>query len=300
MDVGEYLRRIDYTGPVEPTLEALQQIHLRHLLSVPFENLTIHSGGKILLERPLIYDKVVKQRRGGFCFEINGIFSWLLSQMGFEVTLLSAQVRNSITGCYGPPFDHLIILVALEGQRWLCDVGFGEGFQLPLSLETHGPLKQGNGVFQLRHQGETIFLETVMKGQGQENGRGQKTEYGHQEELMKEEQQVGWLQLYKFTLQPRHLEEFKAMCHYHQTSPSSLFYCKSLCSLLMPNGRITYIGRKLIITRYSSDGGGDVIKTTMELSDEEIPDTVQEKFGIKLQSPLTPKNEDIIPPPTIY
>nr|XP_006634658.1 PREDICTED: arylamine N-acetyltransferase, pineal gland isozyme NAT-3-like [Lepisosteus oculatus] len=285
MEAEQYLLRIGCSGPVSPTLATLQLIHHKHLLSVPFENLTIHCGGQILLELPWIYDKIVTQHRGGFCFENNGLFSWLLSQLGFEVTLLSAQVRNSITGRYGPPFDHLIIQVVLEGRRWLCNVGFGAGFQLPLSLETGEPQQQGDGLYRVRHRGETLFLETAREKPGEgEGGEGQ----------------GAWTELYKFTLQPRRLEEFKAMCWYHQSSPSSIFFCKSLCSLLLPGGRLSYMGRRLITTHSPPGEGGNGTRTVVELSDGEIPAVLRERFGIELPGPLTPKDENIVPPPPIY
>ncbi|XP_048832448.1 arylamine N-acetyltransferase, pineal gland isozyme NAT-3-like [Brienomyrus brachyistius] len=283
MDTEKYLLRIGFDGPATPTLETLNRIHRRHLLSVPFENLTIHSGGWVDLELQCLYDKIVNQRRGGFCYENNGLFSWLLSQLGFKITVLSAQVKNRITRVYGPPFDHLIVMVMLEGQRWLCDVGFGAGFEIPISLETEDSQKQEHGVFRVRCEGETMFLETVEEDQ---------TEGKSKEE--------GWTGLYKFTLQPREREDFLAMCLYHQTSPSSIFYCKSLCSLLLPNGRVTYMGHKLTVTSFPSEVGGPISKTTLKISDKEIPELLRETFGMVLPSPIIPKDEVIIPPASIY
>ncbi|XP_071382149.1 arylamine N-acetyltransferase 2-like [Centroberyx affinis] len=280
MDTEKYLLRIGYVAPAEPTLDVLRSVHACHLLSVPFENLTVHSGGRVQLDPQLLYDKIVNQRRGGFCFENNGLFSWLLSEIGFEVTLLSGQVRNSITGRYGPPFDHLISMVTLEGRRWLCDVGFGgSGFSSPLSLETSGLQEQGHRVYRIREDKGMCFLEWQGEGVGD----------------------VEWTEIYKFTLEPRRLEDFVEMCQYHQSSPSSIFFCKSLCSIMKPAGRLTYIGRKLITTTFPTEERGSVLKTTSEeLKDEEIPGILAEKFGVVLNSPLVPKDEAITPPPVMY
>lgn len=282
MDIEKYLLRIGNLVPVEPTLEALRCVHRSHLLSVPFENLTLHTGGRVQLDLPLLYEKIVNQRRGGFCYENNGLFSWLLSKMGFEVTLLSGQVRNHITLRFGPPFDHLISMVTLKGQRWLCDVGFGaSGFNIPLSLETNEPQQQGHRVYRIRKDKDVHFLEW----QGEED-RGVNGE---------------WTEIYKFTLEPRCLEDFIEMCGYHQSSPSSIFYCKSLCSILTPGGRVTYIGHKLITTVFPTDARGSVLKTTTrELKDEEIPGVLEEQFGVVLNSPLVPKDEAITPNPIVY
>lgn len=285
MDIKAYLRRIGYYGPLLPSLETLQQIHRSHMLSVPFENLTIHSGGKVRMDLSCLYDKIVVQRRGGFCYENNGLFSWLLSELGFEVHILSAQVKNRFTGKYGPPFDHFISMVLLGGHRWLCDVGFGACFETPLSLETTSPQKQTHGVFRLISDGDMITLESSQQAQGEQVATAD---------------EINWTQLYKFTLQPRKRVDFQDMCEYHQTSPSSLFFCKSLCSLLLPRGRITYMGHKLLVTTYPTQDGGNVVKTAKELSDDEIPTILKEKFGIELYSPLIPKDVDITPPAVQY
>ncbi|XDV47510.1 hypothetical protein PO909_017115 [Leuciscus waleckii] len=209
-------------------------------MAVPFENLTVHIG-----ERN------------------NGLFSWLLSQMGFDVTILSAQVRNRFTGAYGPPFDHFIMMVKLDGHRWLCDVGFGSGFQLPLSLETDSPQAQSHGVYRIRSQGDFIFMET--KSETEVSGSAEEC----------------WLEQYKFTLESRERDDFRAM-------------------LLLPTGRITIMGRKLIITSLTSEDGQQAMKTTTDLSNEEITELLREKFGIVLPSPLTPKDVEIVPPPVTY
>ncbi|XP_038582856.1 arylamine N-acetyltransferase, pineal gland isozyme NAT-10-like [Micropterus salmoides] len=282
MDVQTYLSRIGFAGPAEPSLDVLRSVHTCHLLSVPFENLTVHSGGRVHRDPALLYDKIVNRRRGGFCFENNGLFSWLLSQLGFQVTLLSAQVKNLITGYYGPPFDHLILMVSLEGRRWLCDVGVGvPGFSAPLSLETSGPQEQGHRVYRIRKDTGMCFLEWQR-----EENRGPDGD---------------WTELYKFTLEPRYLEDFEEMCQYHQSSPCSIFFCKSLCTVLKPGGRLTYIGRRLISTTFpTEETGGALETTTRELRDEDIPGVLAEKFGVVLDSPLIPKDEAITPPPVMY
>ncbi|XP_026793724.3 arylamine N-acetyltransferase, pineal gland isozyme NAT-3-like [Pangasianodon hypophthalmus] len=277
MDVQQYLRRISCSGLCarSPTLDTLRALHLQHLLAVPFEDLAIHTGERVRLELPLLYDKIVLKRRGGFCYENNGLFSWLLSQLGFEVEILAAQVKNRFTGAYGPPFDHLIMMVSLDGERWLCDVGYGTGFQRPLSLETDSPQTQSHGVYRVRADGNLFFMETQSESDE-------------------------WVEMYKFTLQPCQREDFKAMCEYHQSSSSSIFFCKSLCSLLLPNGRITLMGRKLILTHLTSEDGPPVKTTRTDLTDDEIIEILREKFGIVLTSPLIIKDVDIVPPPVNY
>ncbi|XP_029002900.1 arylamine N-acetyltransferase, pineal gland isozyme NAT-10-like [Betta splendens] len=282
MDVREYLSRIGFVGPAEPTLDVLRSVHMCHLLSVPFEDLTVHSGGRVQLELPLLYDKIVNRRRGGFCYENNGLFSWLLSELGFQVTLLSGQVRNAITGRYGPPFDHLVVMVTHEGRRWLCDVGFGgPGFSVPMSLETSAAQEQGHRLYRIRQETGIYVLEWQKDEDTGAEG--------------------DWTEIYKFTLESRLLTDFTDMCQYHQSSPSSIFFCKSFCTVLKPDGRLTYIGRRLITITFPTEKTKGLLETsTRELEDEEIPGILAERFGIVLDSRLVPKDEAITPPPIIY
>src|SRR4051812_2868960 len=110
MDVQAYLRRINYRGELAPTAATLRELHRAHLLAVPFENLDIHLGRPILLDEQALFDKIVAHRRGGFCYELNGLFALLLRDLGFEVTLLAAGVARA-DGGFGPEFDHLTLLV---------------------------------------------------------------------------------------------------------------------------------------------------------------------------------------------
>ena len=132
MDIDLYLKRINYKGPLIPSIESLRKLQLSHLFYVPFENLSIHSNEPIILQYKLLYDKIVLKRRGGFCYELNGLFSYLLQQLGYEVEILSAGVAE-VNNNFGPDFDHMCLMVSLE-DIWLVDVGFGDSFREPLLL----------------------------------------------------------------------------------------------------------------------------------------------------------------------
>src|SRR5919109_1202974 len=103
MNIQAYLDRIGYRGPLEPTAETLRALHVAHLLGVPFENLNIGMGWPIVLDEAALFDKIVVRRRGGFCYELNGLFAALLRELGFDVTLLSAGVARQ-DGGFGPEF----------------------------------------------------------------------------------------------------------------------------------------------------------------------------------------------------
>jgi len=201
------------------TVETLGQLHRAHMLSVPFENLDIHLGYPIELSLPSFYDKIVRRRRGGFCYELNGLFGWLLEQLGFKVILLSVRVFNGTQP--GPEFDHLILLIEPE-ERLIADVGFGDSFIEPLRLDTGKEDVQHSGSYRLT---------------GSDS-----------EKLLQRRRKSDWEPQYVFSLTPRRLAEFSAMCHYHQTSPGSHFTQKALCSQATTDGRITLSNNRLIVT----------------------------------------------------
>lgn len=133
MNTENYLNRIKYSGPLEPSLVVLKQIQKHHLLNVPFENLDIHNNVPIELSIDKIFDKIVNQNRGGFCYELNGLFYELLIALGFNAIRVSARVYDQNNG-YGKEFDHFAIIVSINNTDYLTDVGFGEFAFEPLEL----------------------------------------------------------------------------------------------------------------------------------------------------------------------
>lgn len=248
MDIHRYLERIRYHGSLEPTSATLQALHKAHMYTVPFENLDISLGRTIRLDENSLYEKIVERKRGGFCYELNGLFARLLRTLGFRVDLLSAGVTRAAGG-FGPEFDHLTLLVHLE-EDWLADVGFGDSFRQPLQLQSELVQEQEWGRYRLERDGEHWL-----------------TQEWHEE----------WKPGYRFTLQPHVLDDFSKMCHYHQTSPESGFTKHSTCSLATDYGRITLSDRRLIITR-------DGTREEREVADQEEYDALlTEHFDLMLQ-----------------
>lgn len=220
MDVDAYLYRIRYSGPRTPSAETLCALHRAHMLTVPFENLDIHLGRPIVLNEELLFEKIVRQRRGGFCYELNGLFASLLRQLHFDVALLSARVYEC--GMPGPEFDHMTLLVQLD-ERWLADVGFGDSFIEPLRLDDPAEQIQHGVGYRIERQAD--FWK-----------------------MMERRRPEDWTITYQFDLKPRQLEDFSGMCHWHQHSSESHFTQKRICSLASPYGRVTLSDMKLIVT----------------------------------------------------
>ncbi len=250
MNLNRYLERIGYDGPVEPGRETLRRLHRQHLLRVPFENLDIHLQRPFTLETPALYDKIVERRRGGFCYELNGLFAWLLRELGFDVSLHSARVVGS-DGRPGPEFDHMTLLVRLK-QRWLADVGFGESFLDPMRLDSEEPYFDGHTTHRIAARGSSAFAVEQLDA-GQE-----------------------WAPQYVFTTRARRIDEFDEMCVYHQTSPDSHFTRKRLCTLATAEGRITLAGLTLIETV-----GGERRETPLA-GDAEWRRTLRDVFGVNV------------------
>jgi N-hydroxyarylamine O-acetyltransferase len=129
-----YLRRINYGGPLSPSRQTLHALHRAHLLAVPFENLEVQFGRIPSLDVERIYDKIVVARHGGWCFEMNGLFGWALREIGFNVDYVGASVERAKRAA--APINHLALIVRLEQQPYLADVGFGNGPLTPLPLRT--------------------------------------------------------------------------------------------------------------------------------------------------------------------
>ena len=249
VDTSAYLDRIGYVGPTLPTAESLRSIHRAHLLTVPFENLDIALGRKIVCAEEAFLRQIVGNKRGGFCYQMNGAFAALLRALSFQVTLLSARV-NREDGSPGPEFDHLALRVDLE-EPWLADVGFGDSFVEPLRLQTGIEQPQGGRKFRIVQQDKALLME-------------------------RDESDGIWRSQFSFTLQPRRLDDFAPMCHYHQTSPESPFTRKRVCTKATPDGRITLADSKLIFTRNGKK------KEQLIGSEEEWQAALKEHFNIAL------------------
>jgi len=248
--VDAYLKRIGYAGPLKANSNLLRNLHRAHLFAVPFENLDIAFGREIICDEDAFLRKIVERHRGGFCYEMNGAFAALLRALGFQVTLLSARVPGE-DGTLSPEFDHLTLRVDLE-EPCLADVGFGDCFLEPLRFAIGFEQPQGGRRYRIVEENGSLHVERT-------------------------EPDDTWKRQYSFTLTPRRLDEFAAMCHYHQTSPESPFTRKKLCTLATADGRITLSDRKLIITRNGSR------EERMLGSEEEWRNVLMDYFQIRLE-----------------
>jgi N-hydroxyarylamine O-acetyltransferase len=169
-DLHRYLRRIDYGGPLSPTLMTLRALHRAHLTAISYENIDVQMGRPVPLDVDATFAKIVDEGRGGWCYEMNGLFAWALHRLGFDVQLLGAGANQQTNG-ETAAMNHLALLVRLD-RPYLADVGFGNGFITPIPL-AEGRHSDGRFEFRLariedrwrfynhRHSGDSFdFDET--------------------------------------------------------------------------------------------------------------------------------------------
>jgi N-hydroxyarylamine O-acetyltransferase len=217
--LGAYLDRIEVTRPRALGAEALRTLHQAHLLTVPFENLSIHLSEAISLDEDMLLGKIVTRRRGGFCYELNGAFALLLRALGAEVTMVAARVYGD--GSLGPPLDHMALLVRLADGTgpWLADVGFGSFTVHPLLLRSRQEQHDPAGMFRLAGAPDGD-VDVLAGGEPQ----------------------------YRVEPRARSLADFVPTCWYQQTSPESHFTRSTICSRLTGDGRISISGHTVIRT----------------------------------------------------
>jgi len=152
--LDDYPARVGYHGPRAPTLALLRELTAAHTQSIPFENLDVLLGRRIELGIDAVFDKLVRQRRGGYCFEQNGLFLHVLTALGFEARPLSARVRIDRPRDYTPPRTHMFLRVEIDGASWLTDVGVGA-----LSLTAPLRLADGGGTQETPHEPRRLVRE---------------------------------------------------------------------------------------------------------------------------------------------
>lgn len=278
MNLGEYLKRIGFHGSVDkPDLATLKLIHKHHVWSIPFENLNIHCGESITMDIEVIFNKIVRNNRGGWCLENNFLFGWVLREMGYDTTMLASKVFNGTE--FGPMDSHLINKVIIDGKPYVTDVSFGVSLQVwePLELVSGKDQPQAAGVFRLIDKGDFWVLEKSSR-----NRKILNPEFAN----LSLENRDKTKQIYCFNMVPYQVDHFLQANHKLQTDPTSLFIKKSICSLQTPTGFRALIGWTYSEVTYKPE---DVDVFDMRhVTDEEIEQILEEKFKLKLQRKLQP------------
>jgi N-hydroxyarylamine O-acetyltransferase len=221
MDTDKYLKRIKFTGNIKVDNETFFDLHERHVMQVPFENLDIHYKRSFDLEFNKVFKKIVDNQRGGFCYELNYLFSNLLNELGFICKIISSQIFTT-TGVPGPLYDHMSLYVKTD-KEYLADVGFGDLFIRPLEIK-EGVQADGRSLFKIEKYDTENYL------------------------LLMSEDGIDFQKKYIFNLNEVNIERFLPLCFDKQTNPYSYFVQNVICTKPTTTGRITIFNNKLIET----------------------------------------------------
>ena len=242
-----YFKRIDYQGEAKPNLATVTALMRRQLLSVPFENLDIQDGKIISLNPNDIVQKILHQQRGGYCYEVNGLFAMALAALSIPYFFIAAR---PITHGARKPKTHMALVAKLQGEKWLCDLGFGGyGIRAPMRLSALD--------LEVNQDGELFMLSL-----DQEN-----------ELILKMHNKLAWEELYGFDLTPQNWADFAPANYFNSTHPDSIFTRKLLVAICTPTGRKIAFGN-----RFKKIENGQESKQL--LSAENRSQILREEFGL--------------------
>lgn len=250
-NVSDYLKRIGFDGPLDGSAETLAHLQEKHLHTVPYENLDILNRIPLSLEIPDLFDKIVVRGRGGYCFELNALFGWLLRELGYTVTDYFARFWRDEPNP-PPKRRHHVLKVEAEGKSYLCDVGVG-------GIVPRRPIEMTE---RLEHQ------------QGEERYQLEKDpQYGW---MLYEWKNGGWSELYSFSEEPQLSRDFLMATYWCENSPDSIFTKNAMLAVRTKTGRNTVAGKEF---RIFTDKGVQVFTPS---SDEEYAEALKTYFGIVL------------------
>ncbi len=241
-NLTDYLSRICFDGEVHPDVATLTQLVQKQLRSIPFENTEVQAGRIPSLTPEDIYTKVLTNRRGGYCYEINGIFAMALTAIGFEWYFAGARPM------FYPmrrPKTHMVVIVRVEGRDYLCDTGFG-GYALraPMMIE-EGEVVQDGDRFRMEFIDGEYVLSSLVQGE--------------------------WQRQYGFALQSQEWIEFSLANYFNATHPDTIFTQKKLAIMQTPNGRKILVDDEL---KLIEEGKLELLKVEYERA-------LKEYFGLE-------------------
>lgn len=245
MNLADYLTRIDYQGPIRPDLDCLNAIHQQHLLNIPYENVDVQLRRPLDMDLERIFEKIVHRRRGGWCYEMNGLLAWALREIGFDVMRLTGGVARREQGdeVLG---NHLVLNVNLE-EPYVADVGLGNGLIEPIPLRS-GSFRQGHREFRLELLDDEIWRFHNFPGAIPLD--------------------------FDFIFAPADEALLARTCESLQSDPASLFRQNLICQRLDRDGVYLLLGRVLI---FFSESGQT--KTILN-SAQELSDSLLNVFGL--------------------
>ena len=245
----KYCERIGYEGQPKTDVQTLKQLMRHQLMTVPFENLDVQAGKVVSLVPEEIVDKIINRNRGGYCYEVNGVFAMALEALGIEYEFVAARPM------FYPvkrPKTHMAVIATVDGGQWLCDLGFGSyGIRAPMDLAEIGkPIEQDHDTFMLEKTGtDEYLLKAYVDG--------------------------AWANQYAFDMHPWEWIDFAPANYLNSTHPDAIFVQKRLVIIQNLAGRTILLGNSL---KTIQDG----VVTKLEIEDEQVKGVLETCFDLKI------------------
>jgi N-hydroxyarylamine O-acetyltransferase len=243
----KYCERIGYEGQPKADVQTLKQMMRHQLMTVPFENLDVQAGKVVSLVPEEIVDKIIDRNRGGYCYEVNGLFAMALEALGIKYQFVAARPM------FYPvkrPKTHMAIVATVEGRQWLCDLGFGSyGIRAPMDL--------GQLDISIEQHHDTFMLEKT----------------GSNEYLLKAYVEGAWANQYAFDLHPWEWIDFAPANYLNSTHSDAIFVQKRLVIIQNLAGRTILLGNNL---KTIEDG----VVTKIEIEDEHTETILSTYFNL--------------------
>jgi N-hydroxyarylamine O-acetyltransferase len=278
MNLENYLKRIKSEHLTEISVENLHSLHANHLLNISFENFSIALNQYVKMNLDIIYDKVINRKRGGFCFELNQLFAWLLKELGYELKLVSCRTFPVSLQRYFPWNTHVALIVRLNNVEYLIDVGYSFSFRYPLEFVINKPQQDTIGHFRIEigeafdshgKQLENVFtLSRTVNDLNETN--------------------VNWQIFYQFQTDPKRMDEFQAMLDWVQTSECARFFNRSFCLKHSDNSLYMLVVNTL--TRWDFTNGVETSKEEREIDNDKLIETIHTIMNVNVELEFVPRN----------
>lgn len=263
MNVEEYLKRIRSENLKDVSLENLFELQKNHLANITFENIDIALNRPVTLDLEQTYQKVIVNKRGGFCYELNRLFAWLLKQLGYNFRIIQSKVFQQLSQEYMPFFSHISLMVDIDQKKYICDVGFG--FPIPQPLE-----------FILDVAQETR-LGRFKFGQFEQDTY----ELFHSNTLSSDGNSPVWYRMYMVNLSLRPDEQdFDTPLKWVQSTDCRRCYNRTMCIRAVDEGIIMLVGYRF--TQLTYVDGLLVSRQDREVDLAEIREKIKTEFAINL------------------
>ena len=267
MNSNDYLKRINCETKRDVSLENLKYLQKQHLSTIPFENLNVTLRQKVTMNIESVYSKVINNNRGGFCFELNQLFAWLLKELGYQIKLVGCRVFQVVSKTYTPWLAHIAILVQLNQNEYLVDVGFSSCYQSPIEFISNKIQFDLTGKFKLNKTSENFFtlLRNTTNSLNEED----------------------WAPIYEIDSKPRHINEFDEMLEWVQSPECPRFYNRSLSIKHIETGFLMLIGYRL--TRIEFQNSVEIKRSDVLLeTKQQVYETLRREFDLKFDFEFEP------------